>query len=181
MLAGFLGCVHELLIDRGAVWGLILKPPEIEAPHTVGTEGLRQFDGTLQNFFLLPEVEIGFEVVTFAVFRLGAPGKSTLNSGLAMSVTRSLYFSSMRRASAISLGSRLRMFLFHIPRSSIHRIPNSHDATSQERPKSCEISSLITAMRKGDFAVEGSLSRSGVAGADLFCGGPTSCTIDRTG
>src|SRR5581483_5072565 len=42
------------------------------------------------------------------------------------------------------------MFFFHMPRSSIHPMPNSWDATSQARPKSCEISSLITEMRKGE-------------------------------
>src|SRR5882757_3878586 len=42
------------------------------------------------------------------------------------------------------------MFLFHIPRSSIHDIPNSRATTSHERPKSWLISSLITARRNGD-------------------------------
>src|SRR6266404_2170802 len=84
-------------------------------------------------------------------FDLGAPGQSTLKSGLAMSVTRSLYFSRMRRASATSLASSLRMFLFHMPRSSTHSNPNSREMTSQARPKSWPSSSLITEMRKGEF------------------------------
>src|SRR5579864_794994 len=42
------------------------------------------------------------------------------------------------------------MFLFHMPRSSIHPMPNSFDATSQTWPKSCEISSLITETRNGE-------------------------------
>src|SRR5437879_2975032 len=42
------------------------------------------------------------------------------------------------------------MFLFHTPRSSIHPMPNSFDATSQTWPKSCEISSLITETRNGE-------------------------------
>src|SRR5258707_15838335 len=68
-----------------------------------------------------------------------------------MSVTRSLYFSRMRRASATSLASSLRMFLFHMPRSSIHSNPNSREMISQARPKSWPSSSLITEMRKGEF------------------------------
>src|ERR1700757_1723723 len=42
------------------------------------------------------------------------------------------------------------MFLFHMPRSSIQDIPNSRATTSQERPKSWPISSLMTARRNGD-------------------------------
>src|SRR5258708_40036056 len=42
------------------------------------------------------------------------------------------------------------MFLFHIPRSSIHDIPNSRATTSHTRPKSWLISSLMTARRNGD-------------------------------
>src|SRR5579864_5616320 len=80
-------------------------------------------------------------------FDFGAPGQSTLKSGLAMSVTRSLYFSRIRRASAISLASRFRMFLFHIPRSSIHSMPNSCAATSQARPKS----GTATSYRQSQF------------------------------
>src|SRR6267143_3194647 len=84
-------------------------------------------------------------------FDLGAPGQSTLNSGLAISVTRSLNFSRMRRASATSVASSFRIFLFHMPRSSIHSKPNSRDMTSQARPKSWPSSSLITEIRKGEF------------------------------
>jgi hypothetical protein len=43
------------------------------------------------------------------------------------------------------------MFLFHIPRSSIHFMPNP-DATWQARSKSWLISSLITATRNGELA-----------------------------
>ena len=45
---------------------------------------------------------------------------------------------------------RLIRFLFHRPRTSTHCIPNSRDATKQARSKSCEISSVITATRKGE-------------------------------
>src|ERR1035437_4964566 len=83
-------------------------------------------------------------------FDLGAPGQSTLNSGLAMSVTFSWYLSRMRRASATSFSSRLTMFFFHMPRSSIQPMPNSREATSQAWPKSWEISSLMTEMRNGE-------------------------------
>src|SRR5579859_469787 len=56
----------------------------------------------------------------------------------------------MRRASATSFSSRLTMFFFHMPRNSIQPMPNSRAAISQTCPKSCEISSLITATRKVD-------------------------------
>src|SRR5579859_673861 len=81
---------------------------------------------------------------------LGAPGQSVLKSGLAISVTRNLFFCRMRRASATSLASRLTMFLSHMPRNSIHCMPNSLEATSQTWPKSCPISSLITAILNGE-------------------------------
>src|SRR5215469_2882257 len=68
-----------------------------------------------------------------------------------MSVTRSLFRSRMLRASAISLASSLARVLFHMPRSSIHCMPNSFAVISQERPKSCVISSLITATLNGEF------------------------------
>src|SRR5215469_18300554 len=47
------------------------------------------------------------------------------------------------------------MFLFHIPRSSIQRMPKSRAATSHECPKSWEISSLMTATRNGDLDTGG--------------------------
>src|SRR3954447_26327032 len=56
----------------------------------------------------------------------------------------------MRWASATSFSSRLTMFFFHMPRSSIHPMPNSREATSQARPKSWEISSLMTEIRNGE-------------------------------
>src|SRR5262249_8886328 len=68
-----------------------------------------------------------------------------------MSVTRSLFFSKIRRASSISLASSLARVLFHMPRSSIHCMPKSRAAISQARPKSCVISSLITATLNGEF------------------------------
>src|SRR5207302_204546 len=40
-----------------------------------------------------------------------------------MSVTRSLYFSRIRRASSISFESSLSRFLFHMPRRKIHAPP----------------------------------------------------------
>src|SRR5579864_530659 len=92
-------------------------------------------------------------------FDFGAPGQSTLNSGLAMSVTFSWNLSRMRRASATSFSSRLTMFFFHMLRSSIQCIPNSPDATSQAWPKSCEISSLMTETRKGAVELGGGEKR----------------------
>src|SRR4029077_13925315 len=75
-----------------------------------------------------------------------------------MSVIRKSYFFSNRKDSAISSESKSRIFLFHIPRSSIHFIPNP-DTTSQARPKSWLISSLMTATRNGevDKSAEGDL------------------------
>src|SRR6266404_7667650 len=84
-------------------------------------------------------------------FDFGAPGQSTLNSGLAMSVTRRLYFFRRRSDSAISLEFRSSTFLFHMPRSSIQLMPNLCEAISHARPKSCPISSLMTAILKGDL------------------------------
>src|SRR3954470_1923618 len=69
----------------------------------------------------------------------------------------------MRWASATSFSSRLTMFFFHMPRSSIHFMPNSREATSQARPKSCEISSLITEMRKGELGSGGVKREAAVA------------------
>src|SRR5215475_13243483 len=68
-----------------------------------------------------------------------------------MSVTRKLFFLSSRTASSISFASRAAIFLFHMPRSSIHSMPNCLEATSQAWPKSCEISSLMTAILNGDL------------------------------
>src|SRR6202040_4115393 len=85
-------------------------------------------------------------------FDFGAPGQSTLNTGLAMSVTFRLYFFSRRNASAISVASSLVLFLFQSSRISTHPIPNCCEATSQAWPKSCEISSVMTEILNGDFA-----------------------------
>src|ERR1017187_2034955 len=84
-------------------------------------------------------------------FEVGAPGQSTLKSGLPMSVTRSWYFVTIFCASAISADASFIRFLFHRPRTSIHCIPNSRAATWHAWSKSWEISSVITATRKGDF------------------------------
>ena len=97
-------------------------------------------------------------------FDWGAPGQSTLNKGLAMSVTRNLARSRRRRASATSLLSSLTIFLFHMLRSSIHSRPNSFETISTARAKSWEISSLMTAIRKGEF-----ISRSPVVRKDSSC------------
>src|SRR5438874_1411133 len=67
-----------------------------------------------------------------------------------MSVTRRPYFFSSRLDSEISCASRSSTFLFHMPRSSIHFMPNSA-ATPQARSKSWLISSLMTPMRKGEW------------------------------
>src|SRR5579862_3658199 len=64
----------------------------------------------------------------------------------------------MLRASATSFSSSLTIFLFHMPRSSTHPMPNSRDATSQARLKSCEISSLMTEMRNGELTPGGGVN-----------------------
>src|SRR5436190_10042342 len=74
----------------------------------------------------------------------GAPGQSGLNTGDGISDTRSLKRSSTPRASATSCASQFMMFLPCIARSSTYSSPNSRAATSQARPKSCEISSVST-------------------------------------
>src|SRR5580700_379820 len=79
----------------------------------------------------------------------GAPGQSVLNSGLAISVTRSLCSSRIFFASSICLASSSVTFLLHIERSSIQRSPNSPDTIWHALSKSCVISSLITASRNG--------------------------------
>src|ERR1700736_451965 len=56
------------------------------------------------------------------------------------------------------------MFLFHIPRSSIQFMPNSFEATSSVWPKSCDISSLMTDTRNGEF-----ISGIPVSPADTLC------------
>src|SRR5580704_16917401 len=81
----------------------------------------------------------------------GAPGQSTLKSGLAISVTRSWYFCKMRCDSAISLASKSVTFLFHMERSSIQCKPKSLVAISQARPKSGVSSSLMTESLNGQL------------------------------
>jgi len=81
----------------------------------------------------------------------GAPGQSVLKSGLAMSVTRSLYLSRMALALAMSASSSVEMFLPHMERNSTHSRPKSLAITEQAWSKSGEISSLITATRNVDF------------------------------
>ena len=149
----------QLVIDGLAIRGLIVKPPEVKAADAVGGKLFRQLNGAIENFTLLVVGEVRVELIMLRTeLGLGAPGQSTLKSGLAMSVTRRLFFFRRRCASAISLASRLTTFLFHMVRSSIHSIPNCWEATSQAWPKSCEISSLMTAILKGD------LPRRGVVG-----------------
>ena len=84
-------------------------------------------------------------------FDCGAPGQLTLKSGLAMSVTRSLYFSRIWRDLSTSSALSSVTFLFHMLRSSIQPSPKSFAATEQARSKSAEISSLITERRKGQL------------------------------
>src|SRR5260370_1502514 len=81
---------------------------------------------------------------------LGAPGQSTLNSGLAMSVTCRLYLARIFCASAISASEEAWRFLPHISRSSTHCRPKSFAITEHAWSKSCEISSEITEILKGD-------------------------------
>src|ERR1700734_3162330 len=81
---------------------------------------------------------------------LGAPGQSTLNKGLAMSVTCRLYLANIFCASAISASDEAWRFLPHISRSSTHCSPKSFAMTEHAWSKSCEFSSEITAILKGD-------------------------------
>src|SRR5258705_11513208 len=81
---------------------------------------------------------------------LGAPVQSTLNSGLAMSVTCRLYLARIFCASAISASVETWRFLPHISRSSTHCRPKSFAITEHAWSKSCEISSEITEILKGD-------------------------------
>src|ERR1700730_16857663 len=80
----------------------------------------------------------------------GAPGQSTLNSGLAMSVTCRLYLASIFCASAISASEEAWRFLPHISRNSTQCKPKSFAITEHAWSKSCEISSDMTAILKGD-------------------------------
>src|SRR5271154_3579038 len=81
---------------------------------------------------------------------LGAPGQSTLNNGLAMSVTCSLYLANIFCASAISASEEAWRFLPHISRSSTHCRPKSFAMTEHAWSKSCETSSEITEILNGD-------------------------------
>src|SRR5439155_17250617 len=81
---------------------------------------------------------------------LGAPGQSTLNSGLAMSVTCRLYLARIFCASAISASEEAWRFLPHISRSSTQCKPKSFAITEHAWSKSCEISSEITDILTGD-------------------------------
>src|SRR5579875_1014918 len=83
-------------------------------------------------------------------WRFGAPGQSVLKSGLPISVTRRLYLVRMDSTcpSWVSLSScRL---LFHMPRNSTQFRPKSFEITEQAWSKSCEISSEMTAILKGE-------------------------------
>src|ERR1700693_2996669 len=71
-LTRFVGRLQELLIDRSAIWLLVIQSPEIEAAHAIGLEGLGQLDGMLQHFVLLIESEVGMEVAVLAELRLGS-------------------------------------------------------------------------------------------------------------
>src|ERR1700744_3524416 len=82
----------------------------------------------------------------------GAPGQSTLNSGLAISVTCNLYFARIFFASAISASVDTCRFLPHISRISTQCRPNSFAITEQAWSKSCEISSEITESLNGEPA-----------------------------
>ena len=82
----------------------------------------------------------------------GAPGQSTLKSGLAMSVTRRLYLARMACARVTSSELRSAMFLPHRARISTHWSPNSFEATEHAWSKSGDISSVMTLSLKGEFA-----------------------------
>ena len=72
---------------------LLFESPEIEAAHALRIEGFRYLDRALQNFVLLLPVEKpALKLLSSLNFDFGAPGQSTLNSGLAMSVTFSWLF-----------------------------------------------------------------------------------------
>src|ERR1700723_1273724 len=67
-----------------------------------------------------------------------------------MSVTCRLYLASIFCASAISASEEACRFLPHISRSSTHCKPKSFAIMEQAWSKSCEISSEITEILKGD-------------------------------
>src|SRR5580698_9240977 len=67
-----------------------------------------------------------------------------------MSVTCNLYLARIFCASAISASVEVWRFLPHISRSSTHCRPKSFAITEHAWSKSCEISSEITAILKGD-------------------------------
>src|SRR5580704_4523632 len=72
-----------------------------------------------------------------------------------MSVTLRLCAARILRASSISFAFSSVTFLFQIERSSIHWRPKSFEVIEQACSKSCVISSLMTARRKGHVVVAG--------------------------
>src|SRR5258708_14159979 len=67
-----------------------------------------------------------------------------------MSVTCSLYLARIFCASAISVSEEVWRFLPHISRNSTQCKPKSFAMTEHAWSKSCEISSEMTAILKGD-------------------------------
>ena len=68
------GCVQQLLIDRGTVGSGIIQPPEIKAAQAFCAKGFGHFNSAFQDFVLLGEREIRFEIVRFAVLRARSSG-----------------------------------------------------------------------------------------------------------
>src|SRR5882757_3386477 len=79
-----------------------------------------------------------------------------------MSVTCRLYLARTFCASAISASDEAWRFLPHISRSSTHLRPKSFAITEHAWSKSCEISSEMTAILKGDCDVA-AMPKSGCA------------------
>ena len=173
LLAAGVGGGAELVVDGGAVSGDIVEPPEVEAADLIGLELLGQGDaGARTSSCLLKSVVAVKESALRCGLKWesGAPGQSTLNSGLAMSVTRRLYFARMARARARSSEARSVMFLPHRVRSSTHCRPKSLAATEQAWSKSSEISLVITLSLKGEFIwakARSGTDRAAVAQADV--------------
>src|SRR5215467_14511828 len=62
-LASLVSCLEKLGVNRPAMGSLILQAPKVEAPHPIGTEGFRQFDGALKHLVLLRKSVVGIELV----------------------------------------------------------------------------------------------------------------------
>ena len=131
-LRQLLGSLAQFVIHRGAVRSLIVQSPEIKAANAISTECFRHADCAVQNFVLLLEGKVCAERSLFAVLRLGRAWPVGLEQRAGNVGDFELdIFRECRWASATSFSSRLTMFFFHMPRSSIQCMPNSREAMSQ--------------------------------------------------